>query len=497
MAARLATALGALALLGAAPASRGVDPDTRSWWARTGELASDAMEGRDTGSPTYDRAAALVARHFAAAGLRPAGPGGAWFQPIDFDDLRLDSARSTIGFGGRRLAFHREILIVPDRSTPRRLDVPATFRGICGPGEIDGVRGKLVVCYGRPAPARLAGFDRMKALREAGAAGMLLIAAPGLPGEPFRWPFAYSRSVSFAGTAPTGQAPFLAGVLNPDVLGALMPDAAGMLARGAAGQPLAPAELGRFVADLAIDRRATRSANVLGLLPGTDPALAGEAVVVAAHLDGYGHGEPVDGDGIYNGALDDAAYVALLERLAQIRKGHGFRRPVLFAVFTGEEKGLLGSTWYVNHPTVPLDRTAAVINLDQVRPLYPLKLLTVHGLVESDLGDHVRAVAGRLGIAVQEDPEPERDLLRRSDNWPFMRAGVPGTSFVFATFDAGSRARYRDWYQRRYHHPADDLSTPIDWQAAADFNRFFYQLTAAVADAPARPTWKQGKRPSG
>ena len=106
----------------------------------------------------------------------------------------------------------------------------------------------------------------------------------------------------------------------------------------------------------------------------------------------------------------------------------------------------------------------------------------------------VRSIAGAQGIVVQEDSEPERNLLRRSDNWPFMTAGIPGTSFVFATYDEPSRARYRDWYQRRYHHPADDLTTPIDWQAEADFNRFFFALTQAVADAPDRVAWKPGGR---
>lgn len=474
------------------------DPDTRQWWALTSELASDAMGGRDTGSPEYDRAASLVARRFAAAGLKPAGPDGSWFQTIAFDDRRLDSARSAMTLGGRPLRFNEAVTITPDAGTPARLTAPATFRGYCGPGEIDGVKGHLVLCYGRPAPARLAGFDRLRALRAAGAVGMLLIAAPGLPGEPIRWPFAYSRSVTFAGPGQSGASlsdedRFLFGTLNPAALAGLIPDARTLLARGAAGADLPRHELGRFSARLVIEHRNARSANVLGLLPGTDSALADQAIVIAAHLDGYGRGAPVDGDSIYNGALDNAAYVALLERLAQRRGGRGFPRPVLFAAFTGEEKGLLGSTWYVRHPTVPLKATAAVINLDQIRPLYPLRLMSVHGLSDSTLGDEVRTVANGLGIAVQEDPEPERNLLRRSDNWPFMRAGIPGTSFVFATFDAASRARYRDWYQRRYHHPADDLATPLDWQAAADFNWFFYALVEAAASAPQRPAWKPGK----
>jgi Zn-dependent M28 family amino/carboxypeptidase len=229
------------------------------------------------------------------------------------------------------------------------------------------------------------------------------------------------------------------------------------------------------------------------MLPGSDPALAGQAIVLSAHLDGYGYGEPVNGDRIYNGTLDDAAYVALLIRLAERRHGHSYRRPILFAAWTGEEKGLLGSRWYVAHPTVPISRTAANINLDQLRPIFPLKLLTVHALNDSTLGDDVRAVANGLGIAVQVDPEPERNLLRRSDHWPFIQAGVPATGFVFG-YKPGTRSEqiYRQWYRIGYHKPQDDLKQPMDWKAAADFNRFFYQLVERVADEPRAPAWKTG-----
>lgn len=485
---------GALAFA-ASGKSTALDDDTQRWWSLTSELSGDAMDGRDTGSPGYNRAAALVAKRFAEAGLKPAGVNGNYFQPIVFDDLRLDSAASKMLLGKRRLQFNHDVTIAPSNSTPRRMSARATFRGYCGPDDLGDVRGKLVVCYGRPAPARLAGFDRAKALQIAEAAGMLLIAAPGLPGEPIRWPFAYSRTVTFAGQIAPPQKPFLIGTLNPDALVGVIPNARKLLATGAAGGELAAADIGQSSAELQIDRTTTRSANVLALLPGTDPTLADQAIVLSAHLDGYGRGEAVGGDRIYNGALDNAAYVALLERLAIVRAGRGFRRPVLFAAFTGEEKGLLGSTWYVAHPTVPLSAISAIINLDQIRPLYPLKLMTVHGLKESDLGGFVRQVASAQGIAVQEDPEPERNLLRRSDNWPFMNAGIPGTSFVFATTDDASRMRYRDWYQHRYHHPADDLTTPIDWQAANDFNRFFYALVQVVADAPERVAWKPGGQP--
>jgi len=268
---------------------------------------------------------------------------------------------------------------------------------------------------------------------------------------------------------------------------------ADILARGARGEPMAPFDVaGRFEARIATRERSSTSANVLALLPGTDPALAAEPVLLIAHLDGYGHGTAVNGDNLYNGALDDAAYVATLIAFADARGGRGFRRPVILAAVTAEEKGLWGSRWLAAHPTPAAPTPVAVLNLDQLRPLYPLKILTTLALEDSTLGQTVRDVAGPMGIAVRGDLEPERNLLRRSDHWPFMQLGVPAVSFLFG-FDAAdpvAAAAYRDWYQHRYHAPQDDLSTPIDFQAQADFHRFFFALVAAVGNADARPAWR-------
>jgi hypothetical protein len=131
-----------------------------------------------------------------------------------------------------------------------------------------------------------------------------------------------------------------------------------------------------------------------------------------------------------------------------------------------------------------------VLNLDQLRPLYPLTILTTLGLEDSTLGQTVRDIAEPMGIQVRADLEPERGLLRRTDHWPFMQKGVPSVSFLFG-FDAGGEPerRYRDWYENRYHAPQDDMSTPLDFQAQADFHRFYFALVEAVANADAAPQW--------
>src|SRR6202035_4530649 len=148
-----------------------------------------------------------------------------------------------------------------------------------------------------------------------------------------------------------------------------------------------------------VAQRDSASPNILAKLRGTDSKLREEYVVVAAHLDGYGFGTPVNGDDLYNGTLDDAAYVALLIQMGDDIKAHVLpapKRSILFAAFTGEEKGLLGSNWFVAHPTVPIEQLAADVNLDQLRPLFPLRILTAEALADTTLGEMARAIAAPL-----------------------------------------------------------------------------------------------------
>jgi hypothetical protein len=490
---RTAAAL-CLLTLGAARPLPG-NPDTRAWWKITSALSNDAMEGRDTGSAAYARAARLVAQHFAAAGLEPAGENGSYFQRVPMEELRIE--RASFSVSSRPLRFLHDITVTPSPAMPHTLDAALTYRGYCATDDLGNVRGKVVICHGTHRSGHPSDADRLAAAKAAGAVGMVTIADPGFTVEPPRWPYAYARSVWLQDSRPDGET-LLRLTLNADALASMIAssgqDAARLVAAGAAGEPLPSFDPpGRFRANFTLAQRSISAPNVLALLPGSDPALAGQAIVLSAHLDGYGSGEPVRGDGLYNGTLDDAAYVALLIRLADRQHGHGFARPILLAAFTGEEKGLLGARWFVGHSTVPRARIAANINLDQLRPIFPLRLLTVHALDDTTLGDDARAVAGAMGVEVQHDPEPERSLLRRADQWPFLQAGIPATAFVFGYRPGTESERiYREWYRTGYHRPQDDLLQPIDWRAATDFNRFFYDLVARVADRPTAPAWKPG-----
>jgi Zn-dependent M28 family amino/carboxypeptidase len=474
------------------------DADTRAWWHTTEALSGDDMEGRDVASPGYDRAARLVADRFKRAGLKPAGDNGTWFQEVPLHEVEVvkeGTSFTLIRDEGAEvpLAFLKQISVRAADDLPSMVQASLVFRGYCAPEDLTEVKGKVVVCFNTRRKGLTTGAGRVKAVQAAGASAIVQVDDTGFTIEPPRWPAAYARTITFADAKPAPGFP--AFTIGAEAF-ALMLEGSGhdpkaVLDDGGAKRPLAGFDIpARLRAILARTSRDYASKNILGVLPGTDPALAAEHLVLSAHLDGYGYGEPVGGDRLYNGALDDAAYVALLVQLAERRHGKGYRRSVLFAAFTGEEKGLLGANWYVRHPTAPIKDTVADINLDQLRPLFPLKILTALAVDDTSLGETARSVGKTMDITLRPDAEAERGLLQRADHWPFMGMGVPAIGFIFG-YDPGTEAeaRYREWYQVRYHRPQDDLTQPMDFDAATKFNSFFYALAQAVADAPARPAW--------
>jgi hypothetical protein len=480
------------------------DADTKAWWHTTEFLSSDAMQGRDTGTAAYQRAAEYVAGRMKAAGLQSAGENGGYFQTVPMHQVDIVAERSSVSlWRGDRSAGKLELLqeITTSVASAPVVDVAAdiVFRGYCGADAMHGVAGKIVVCFGTQRTGLPTGSERVQNAKAAGAAAIVNVDDPYFTIEPPRWPYAYARSVTLRDQAPrpeTGK-PLLVLRCSDEAFGKMLAgsghDAAGILKTGGAKQPLQAFDLpGESLhVHLATAAKDISSPNVIAVLPGSDRSLKNEYVVIAAHLDAYGYGTPVKGDNLYNGTLDDAAYVALLLQYADDVSAGRLSRPkrsVLICAFTGEEKGLLGSTWFVEHPTVAKDQLVADINLDQLRPLFPLHILTVPGIDRTSLGEIARQVAAKQHIELRDDREPERHLLQRADNWPFLRAGIPAIGFVFG-FDPGTDAerRYRHWYEVQYHRPQDDVTQPMDFDAARDFDRFFYNLTEAVANAPQRP----------
>jgi peptidase M28-like protein len=480
------------------------DSDTLAWWHTTVALSNDGMEGRDTGSAAYQRAADYVANRFKAAGLSPAGENGSYFQTVPMHEIAVvpeGTGFTLVGANGAETAlkFLQQITITPAENLAIQFEAALTFRGYCGKEAMAEIAGKIVVCFGTQRQGLPNGAVRAASAREGGAVGLISVDDPYFSIEPPRWPYAYARSVTLrirpAETAPP--APLANMRLSAEAFVTLLTgtgqDAAAVLKAGGSKQPLSNFEIpGKLRVQVHVTQRDISSPNILAKLPGSDAKLKSEFVVIAAHLDGYGFGTPVNGDNLYNGTLDDAAYVALLIQTAEDIKAHRLRVPkrsILFVAFTGEEKGLLGSRWFVEHPTVPAAQLAADVNLDQLRPLFPLNILTAEALGDTSLGATARAVAAPMHIEIRPDAEPERNLLARADQYPFLGIHVPAISFIFG-YDPNTDAerRYREWYQIRYHRPQDDITQPMDFAAAAKFNTFFYRLTLTIANDASRPS---------
>ena len=474
---------------------------TRRWWAHVTALSGDSLKGRDTGSEGYRQAAAYVVAQFERNGLKPAAERG-FYQTVPLHELRFMSDRSSVELqrasGTEKLEWLRQITVPARPGLPETIDAPLVFRGSGeAPAGIN-LNGKILVELSAGTAGR-----GSRGGAPGGIAGTLSIDRVG-GAEPPRWPAQYAVQMTIRGEAAAGRgvagSPGLALRFNPEFAEKLFAGSGHTYRELAAlreqQKPLPWFAIpGALKAHLVFEIRDLQSDNIIASLPGTDPALASQYIAVSAHLDGYGIGSPWGTDNIYNGTFDDAAYVATLIDMAERlhESGTKLKRSLLFCVFTGEEKGLLGSKYFTAHPTVPRQELMADINLDQLRPLFPLHTLTMLALDDSTLGDTARQVAGSMDIKIQPDPEPERNLLRRADHYSFMQIGVPATGFIFGYVPGTSdEAAYREWYAKRYHTPLDDLNQPWVPEAAAKFNDFFNKLVATLANAEEPPRWKPG-----
>lgn len=301
------------------------------------------MEGRDIGSPGHARAGRLVADRFKAAGWKPAGDHGTWFQTFPVHESRVESAVVALrqpASRDRHLAFLTDFSVRAANDLPERPEAPLRFAGYCRPEDLTDVAGKIVACINARRAGSPAGAERLRNAQAAGALGLIQVDDPGFAVEPFRWPAAYARTITLADAPPPETGGFVGMTMSLEAFARLAEgsghDCAAVMAAGGAMQPLPVFDLpGIFSAQFKARARDYLATNVLAVRPGSDPALAAEYVVLSAHLDGYGFGQVVDGDDLYNGTLDDAAYVATLIRFAENHRDKPFKRSVLLAAFTG------------------------------------------------------------------------------------------------------------------------------------------------------------------
>jgi hypothetical protein len=493
--------------------------DGNSWWNHIRVLAADDMEGRDTGSEGLKRAEAYVVSQLQAAGVEPAGTQG-YYQPMAFESRTLREQDSSVAL--IRDGVATPLTLGEDANLGTRVDevsgvtAPLVFAGygLSIPennyDDLAGLdlRGKIaVIISGSPetVPTSVAShyqsaIERWKVFHHAGALGIVSIYNPASMDIP------WSRiALNRLHQAMNLIGPEFQETAGEQLALSFNPAHAEKLFAGSGHSFAEIAELAkerkpmpRFVlpasmaAKTRFDKKVLESANIVAMVPGSDPVLKNEYVVVSAHIDHLGIGEPIAGDKIYNGAMDNASGCAVLLDVAGALKKQRqhLKRSLLFVFVTGEEKGLLGSKYFSAHPTVAVNSMAADINVDMFLPLVPLKMLTVLGLAESDLGDAAREAAAANGVAVRPDPKPLRNGFIRSDQYSFIRHGVPALAMGVAPTTPEQEALYKEWLTRRYHAPSDDLQQPVDLAAAGKYEDVIRTLLTEVANAPQAPHWK-------
>src|SRR6476661_4513852 len=491
-----------------------------SWWNYVKVLASDDMEGRETGSAGLRKAQEYVVEQLKSAGLEPVG-SRSYYQPVRFESRQIVEQQSSLALvhNGQvePLALGDDAIFSTRVDLAPSVDAPLVFAGYgltipeLGHDDVSGLdlRDKVVVIFpGAPAeiPGALASHyqsagERWKALRKAGVVGVITILNPAAMDIPWSrisanraHPSMALKGAEFDETA--GEK--LAVVFNPEKAQKLFEGSGHSLQelidlvkdrKPLPHFPLIPTIRARA----SVNKKTVESANLVAELPGSDPKLKNEYVVLSAHLDHLGVGEPINGDRIYNGAMDNASGSAvLLDLVGSLRKlGRHPKRSLLFVFVTGEEKGLLGSRYFTAHPTVKPGSMIANINIDMFLPILPLKVLTVYGLAESDMGGMVREIAQSLGVQVQADPEPQRNAFIRSDQYNFIRHGVPALAMGVG-FEKGSAEQeiFKNWRTQRYHAPSDDLDQPVDLAAAGKYEEIVRALMVRAANDPGRPQWK-------
>jgi Zn-dependent M28 family amino/carboxypeptidase len=507
-------------------------------------LADDRMEGREAGTRGYRLASAYVAERMRQIGLEPAGDDGGWFQSVPL--LRAvrerEGARLAIARRGTtiELEFGEQYLPALNYNAEQHLlEAPAVFVGqaVHAPelkhDDLDGLdlAGRIAVAFSG-APARFddtrrafhsSSREKLRALSERGAVGVVWV---GTADDEARAPWARGaanwqrpgmrlREADGSGidTFPQLQAVASVSAASADAIFAGSGHTAAQLFAAARDGTLKGFDLpGTLVLAGRTRIEPLASRNVVGRLPAMpsdDPkdTRAGEHVVYTAHLDHLGVGAPVDGDAIHNGALDNALGVAVMLESARelARAPQPPKRAMLFVALTAEEKGLLGAEWFVRNPTVPRDSLVANINTDMPVLLAPSTDAVAIGIEHSSLQRVVEAATLDVGVDLSPDPFPEEVVFVRSDQYAFVRAGIPAVYLDGGVTGMRKQAAgetpdpavdpklaLRDFLRNCYHQPCDDTSQPIQYGDAARLARLNAQIGLRIGADAGRPRWNEG-----
>ena len=493
-------------------------------------LADDALEGRGTGTRGYDLGAKYLRSQLIACGIGGGTKEGAYFQKVPLVRTSVDAAATTMNFGtGKPLQYEKDFLLLDTHGKVEGgASAKAAFVGYgvtapeLGYDDYSGldVRGCIVVLLDSEAPpsfpptirAYYSDHDvKMANVAQHGAIGALYVSSVETARR-FPWDF-YVRELQIGWNSLR----WVSGDQEPgglqdqiQVAGMLNRTAAEMLFAGEEHEftsILDACEKGvppRFALSKTVSVRyrarhqRIECTNVVGRLEGSDATLRKEYVVYTAHADHLGIGPAVDGDSIYNGALDNASGCAVLLEVAraftELRQRPA--RSILFVMVTAEEAGLLGSDYFVQNPPVPIGSIVANINLDGAIPLTPVTDVVAHGAEHSTIGATVRQAGRTLDIAVSPDPFPEEGMFVRADQYSFVKRGIPSlfleTGVTSGTPDVDALALLKNWLVTKYHSPQDDLGQPFEYETGAQHGRFAFLVGHTLATELQRPGWNDG-----
>ncbi len=501
-------------------------------------LSDDLLEGRGTGARGGEIAAHYIAAQLEGLGLKGAGANGSFFQPVSLVGVKADPNTKLVVSGrtGKESFKFADDYVAFTGAQTDEVDVDADLvfvgYGITAPeqrwndykgGPAD-YRGKILVMLVNDPPATadepnlFAGktltyygrwtYKYEEAARR-GAAGVILLHTDQSAGYPWSvvrtsngsWRFDIARNAG----DDTPYLKFRSWVTDAaarKIMKLAGQDLDDLRAKAASRdfQPVALNLKGKL--NLKSEVKRVQAPNVVGILPGRDSRLRDEYVVYSAHWDHFGIGAPdKTGDTIYNGAVDNASGVAsvlgIAEALAKLPPAQRPRRSSLFLFTTAEEQGLLGSEWYSKHPLVPIEKTAANVNLDSMNVLGVTRDFIPLGAERSTLRAVVEAVARERGMRVSPDARPEQGSFYRSDHFPFARVGVPSISLKEGDDYVGrpkgwGAEQFKAFNTAHYHQPSDEYSDSWDFRGMLQEAEIAMDIGRHIADMEAMPRFNPG-----
>lgn len=494
-------------------------------------LSNDLLEGRDTGARGHEIASLYIAAEFEKYGLTPAGDNGTYMQRVNFVQAYIDQSSIKLSIkdsqGDVLLSYPKHFLTYPDPIKERtQMAGKLVFvgYGIVAPElqhndyqDMD-VKGKIVVTLsGKPKsfPSEEGAHfgssrEKLRHASDNGAVGFISISTPRA--EKVR---PYQNLLNFLHTPvvrwtdndghPSGVYPKIKGsvYLSKEASELVFTDAEQNLEQIYAMLENDESPKGfNLLMEIQLESKSTHnsitSPNVAAILEGSDPSLKNEYVVYSAHSDHIGFAKTVKKDKINNGAMDNATGTSVLMETARLfsQLDERPKRSIVFLAVTGEEKGLLGSDYYAQNPTVPLGSMVANVNLDMPILTYEFADVIAFGAEHSDMKTSVTKAAEKIGLELSPDPMPDQALFTRSDHYSFVKQGIPSVFLVpgFKSVDPkidGSE-QFNHFLKTNYHKPSDDFSQVFNWKAATKFTEVNYHIGITLANQVQRPDWNDG-----